>query len=52
MQKWLLVLALAGSAPASAVVVGADSHGFELRHTLDLQLPPAPALAAFGQIGS
>ena len=52
MQKWLLALALAGSAPASAVVVGADSHGFELRHTLDLPLPPAQALAAFGQVGS
>lgn len=40
------------AAPASAVVVGADSHGFELRHTLDLPVPPAQALAAFGQVGS
>ena len=39
-------------APASAAVVGADSHGFELRHTLDLPIPPAQALAAFGQVGS
>ena len=40
------------AAPASAVVVGADSHGFELRHTLELPLAPAQALAAFGQVGS
>ena len=40
------------AAPASAVVVGADSHGFELRHTLDLPVAPAQALAAFGQVGS
>ena len=39
-------------APASAAVVGADSHGFELRHTLDLPVAPAQALAAFGQVGS
>jgi len=39
-------------APAGAVVVGADSHGFELRHTIDLPVPPAQALAAFGQVGS
>ena len=40
------------AAPAGAVVVGADSHGFELRHTLDLPIPPAQALAAFGKVGS
>lgn len=40
------------AAPANAVVVGADSHGFELRHTLDLPIPPAQALGAFGQVGS
>ncbi len=40
------------AAPASAVVVGADGHGFELRHTIDLPVAPAQALVAFGQIGS
>ena len=45
-------LALALAAPAGAVIVGADRHGFELRHTLDLPIPPAQALAAFGQIGA
>ena len=46
------VLGAAIATPASAVVVGASSHGFELRHTLDLPIPPAHALAAFGQVGS
>jgi uncharacterized protein YndB with AHSA1/START domain len=40
------------AAPASATVVGADSHGFELRHTIDVPLAPAQALAAFGKVGS
>jgi uncharacterized protein YndB with AHSA1/START domain len=47
-----LVSALCLAAPAGAVVVGADSHGFELRHTIDVPLAPAQALAAFGQVGS
>ena len=40
------------AAPAGATVVGADSHGFDLRHTIDVPLAPAQALAAFGQVGS
>jgi len=52
MRNWLLALALTVSTPAGAAVIGADSHGFELRHTLDLPLPPAQAIAAFGQVGS
>jgi len=46
-----LLLALIAT-PASAAVVGADSHGFEVRHSIDVPLPPARALAAFGQIAS
>ncbi len=46
-----LALALA-AAPAGAVVVGAGSHGFELRHSIELPVAPAQALSAFGQIGS
>lgn len=38
--------------PAAATIVGADSHGFEVRSSIDLSVPPAQALAAFGQIGS
>ena len=52
MRYFVIPLILALSAPASAVVVGASSHGFELRHTLDLSIPPAQALAAFGRIGA
>lgn len=52
MRYLVIPFILALSAPASAVVVGASSHGFELRHTLDLSIPPAQALAAFGRIGA
>ena len=45
------LLALAAT-PADAVIVGADSHGFEVRHSIDLPLTPAQSLAAFGQFGS
>ena len=51
MRVFAIFLALI-AAPANAVVVSADSHGFELRHTLDLSVPPTQALAAFGQVGS
>jgi hypothetical protein len=51
MRLIALSLVLA-NAPAAASVVGADSHGFELRQTIDVPLAPAHALAAFGQVGS
>ncbi len=52
MRNLAILAALGLAGPASAVVIGASSHGFELRQTLDLPLPPAQALAAFAQIGS
>ena len=52
MRYYLVPFVLALSSPAAAVVVGASSHGFELRHTLDLTVPPAQAIATFGQVGS
>ena len=52
MRYFAIPMLLAFAAPASAVVVGADSHGFELRHTIELTVPPARALAAFGQVGA
>ncbi len=52
MRLFVVPVMLALSAPASAVVVGASSHGFELRHTLELNVPPAQALVNFGQVGS
>jgi len=51
MRYLALCLALL-AAPAGAAVVGADAHGFELRHTIDVPVPPARALAAFGEIGA
>ncbi len=51
-MRFIAIILAFLAAPASAVVVGADSHGFELRHTLDLPVPPTQALAAFGQVGS
>jgi len=38
--------------PSGAAIVGADSHGFEVRTSIDLPVPPAQALATFAQIGS
>ena len=52
MRYLVIPLMLGLATPASAIVVGASSHGFELRHTLDLPVSPAQALAAFGQVGS
>ena len=52
MRHFTTLLLLLVAVPAQADVVGADSHGFELRHTLDLPIPPAQALAAFGRVGS
>jgi uncharacterized protein YndB with AHSA1/START domain len=51
-MRTLCVLLGLLAAPASASVVSASSSGFELRHTIDVPLAPAQALAAFGQIGS
>ncbi len=52
MRTLFFLLGLAFAAPAGTTVVGAESHGFELRHTIDVPLPPAQALVAFGQVGS
>ncbi|MDQ3075065.1 MAG: SRPBCC family protein [Pseudomonadota bacterium] len=51
MRIFAIFLALI-AAPASAVIVGADSHGFEVRQTIELPVQPAQALASFAQIGS
>ena len=52
MRTFIAVLALLAAAPTQAVIVGADSHGFELRHSIDLPVAPAQAFAAFAQYGS
>jgi hypothetical protein len=52
MRIGIVIVALLAAAPAAAAIVGASSHGFELRHSIDTPLPPAQALAAFGRIGA
>lgn len=52
MRILMFAVALSAAAPAGAVIVGADSHGFELRHGIDLPVTPAQALAAFGEYGA
>jgi uncharacterized protein YndB with AHSA1/START domain len=38
-------------APATAAVLSAGDHGFEVQHSVNLVVPPAEAYAAFAQIG-
>ncbi len=52
MRILVATIALLLAAPASATIVGADSHGFEIRSSIDLPVPPAQALASFAQVGS
>ena len=50
-MKYLLSLALMIASPAAAEVVSADEHDFEVRHSVQLKVPPADAWAAFARIG-
>lgn len=49
----ILIAACSGAvaSPALAEVVSADAHGFEIRHQVQLVVPPATAYAAFGEVG-
>ena len=52
MLKYLTPLALMASAtPATAEVISADSHDFEVQHVVNLVIPQPKAFAAFGQVG-
>ena len=46
----LIVLSLMAT-PASAAVLSADDHGFEIQHSVNLVIPQAQAFNAFGQVG-
>lgn len=46
----LIVLSMMAS-PATAAVVAADDHGFEVQHSVNLVVPQAHAFASFGQVG-
>jgi uncharacterized protein YndB with AHSA1/START domain len=52
MRTLLLGLILLAATPARAEVVSAGPNGFEVRHSLQLTVPPAKVYAAFGQVGS
>ena len=52
MRYLLASVTFLAAAPASAIIVSAQSHGFELKHSIDLPVPPAQALAAFARYGS
>jgi hypothetical protein len=49
-MKYLALLAIAVSAPASAEVVSASSNGFEVRETVPLVVPPDVAWSSFASI--
>jgi uncharacterized protein YndB with AHSA1/START domain len=51
MRLVLFIASLAIATPATAAVVSADDHGFEIQHSVNLVVPQAQAFAAFGQVG-
>jgi len=50
-MKYLAAIAVLISMPATAEVVSADAHDFEVRESVQTKLAPAAAWAAFLQIG-
>jgi len=52
MRAILFLSALTLAAPASAEVVSADDHGFEIRHSVNLVIAQPEAFAAFGRVGN
>ena len=51
MRMLLLGSLLLVATPAAAEVVSAGPSGFEIRHSVQLTVPPATVYSAFGQIG-
>lgn len=51
MRILVAAAALMVSTPAAAEVVSSSEHGFELRHSAIVPLPPAQALRAFSDVG-
>ena len=51
-MRYLVLLALSVLAsPAAAEVAASGDHGFEVRNSVTLVIPPREAFAAFGQVG-
>jgi len=51
-MKALLLLAVAAASPASAEIVSASANGLEIRHTVDVAMPPAAAFARFANVSA
>ena len=51
MRSLIFAAGLLAATPASASVVGAGEHGFEVQHSVNLVIPQEQAFAAFGQVG-
>ena len=51
MRAILLLAAVVLATPASAEVLNAGDHGFEVQNSVNLVVPQAQAFAAFGQVG-
>ena len=51
MRSLFLAASLLATTPASASVVGASDHGFEVQNSVNLVIPQSQAFAAFGQVG-
>ena len=52
MKSLAAFLALLAAAPAAADVVNSSPNGFEVRHSVQLVVPPDRAWTAFEQVGS
>ncbi|MDP9422819.1 MAG: ATPase [Pseudomonadota bacterium] len=51
MRGDLIFAFLIVATPASAEVIGASDHGFEIQHSVNLVVPAAQTFAAFGRVG-
>ena len=52
MRALVFLAALSLSAPAAAGVVSSSANGFEVRHTVNLVVPPQIAFAAFANLAA
>ena len=51
MRALFLGICFLTASPASAEVLSASDHGFEVQHSVNLVVPPPQAFAAFGRVG-
>lgn len=51
MRSLIVVAGVVMASPASASVINAGEHGFEVQNSVNLVIPQEQAFAAFGQVG-